>query len=290
MSETSAKAVVLGGRTGMLGQSLMDVLRAEGVEATPQGRQDVDVTSLDPLRTWLEREKPDYVFNAIAYTAVDQAEDEPDEANALNKTLPGRLARLSGDLGFKLIHFSTDFVFDGKRDRPYQVDDEPNPLSVYGRGKLAGERAVLAVPGTVVVRTAWLFGPGRKNFVKTMLDLAQQRDELRVVHDQRGSPTYTRDLARYAYALALTPETGLFHIVNCGVATWCELATEAIQQAGFHCKVQAIGTADWPTKATRPAFSVLCNDRFKEATGITPRPWLQALREYVFQDYGLSSE
>ncbi len=286
------RIVVLGGRTGMLGQSLMDFLTAEGMKPIAQGREDVDVLSTPELRQWLSDQAPEIVYNAVAYTAVDKAEDEPAPAFELNRNLPGNLARLARELNFRLVHFSTDFVFDGKADRPYEPGDPVNPLSVYGKSKLAGEQAILekGPEQSLIIRTAWLFGPGRKNFVKTMLDLSQKRDELSVVHDQKGSPTYTRDLARHAHDLVRTGAAGVFHVVNCGQASWNELATEAIRIAGFHTPVRPIRTEDWPTKAVRPRYSVLSTAKFREATGVTPRPWLQALREYVYTDYGMAVE
>jgi len=269
VAKSQPKAIVLGGKRGLLGQALVQVLRDAGWRVVAHGREDVDV----------------YVYNTIAYTQVDKAEDEPHEAMRLNKTLPANLGRIARDTPFRLVHYSTDFVFDGKSQTSYQLVDEPNPSSVYGRTKLAGENSLfqIGLPGLCIIRTAWLFGPGRKNFVQTMLNLARERSAINVVHDQIGSPTYTVDLAKYTYELTRLKIHGIFHIVNTGRASWCELAAEAINLAGFNCTVNPIPTSEYPQKALRPAYSVLSTDKFTAATGITPRPWVQALREYVFQ-------
>lgn len=286
--EGAVKAVVLGGKTGMLGRSLVNVLQGHGWDVTAQGREGVDVLDADALEKYLEALSPDFVFNSIAYTAVDDAEDEPEQAFLLNKTLPENLGKLSLKLKFWLIHYSTDFVFDGKNETPYVLSNNPNPVSVYGRSKLGGESALLqaGVPTMSIIRTAWLFGSTeKKNFVKTMITLARTRDELTVVHDQVGSPTYTDDLAEYSYELAKQKHYGIFHLVNSGQCSWCELAAEAINLAGLNCTVNAIPSSDYPTKATRPKYSVLSTEKFTKVTGVTPRPWPQALRDYVYKDF-----
>nr|WP_284710908.1 dTDP-4-dehydrorhamnose reductase [Desulfovibrio aminophilus] len=284
-----AKVAVLGGRRGMLGQALTGALERAKVVALPLSSQDFDPLDAPALEAFLAREKPDRVFNAVAYTAVDQAEDEPQAAFRLNRDLPALLGRVCAARGIRLLHFSTDFVFDGRGHEPLRPEDPTGPLSVYGASKLAGEEALRGLPGVVVARTAWLFGPGRTNFVEKIITLARTRETLTVVHDQEGSPTYTPDLAAMAVALAATETTGVLHLANSGRATWCELAAEAVHLAGLPCRVQPIPTSAWPTKATRPAFSVLDTSAFTTATGMTPRPWNQALRDYVFGDLGLRS-
>jgi len=280
------KALVLGGRTGMLGQSLIGALDAAGWETVAQSRDEVDALDFGALDDYILQHKPDVVFNAIAYTQVDRAEDEPEQAYRLNRDLPAALGRMAGKQGFRLVHYSTDFVFDGRGSQPYTLSDEPNPTSVYGKSKLAGENALLraGLPGLLILRTAWLFGPGRKNFVLTILTLAKNREQLGVVHDQVGSPTYTVDLAKNSVALLEKQGAqGIFHLVNSGQASWCELAAEAVNLAGLRCSINAITSEEYPTKATRPAYSVLSTDKFAHWAGYTPRPWVQALRDYVFQ-------
>lgn len=286
------KAVVLGGKTGLLGQSLVRALEAAGWIVIPLGRADVDIFDPEALGGLLDREECGALFNAVAYTQVDKAEDEPEAAFRLNATLPRLLGGLAKPRGIRLVHYSTDFVFDGRADTPYTPESPTNPLSVYGRSKLEGERALLNLdpPGLLIIRTAWLFGPGRMNFVRRILELARTRDQLNVVHDQVGSPTYTPDLARNSVALVQAGGAGLHHLACSGRASWCELASEAVSAAGLHCAVAPITTEQYPTKARRPAYSVLDLAKFTGATGIKPRPWVQCLREYVFDDLGYPLE
>ncbi len=288
MSESklqTQKSLVLGGRHGLLGQSLVNALHNYGGEVVVHGREDADVLNFSALEEYLAAQKPNIVFNTIAYTAVDNAEDDKDGAFRLNKDLPAALGRLSVKLGFKLVHYSTDFVFDGRASEPYALSDEPHPLCVYGESKLAGENALLraGAKDVFIIRTAWLFGPGKKNFVQTILTLARERSQLKVIHDQIGSPTYTPDLAKYSCILVEKGVQGIYHIVNSGQASWCELAAEAVNMAGMNCTILAIPTSEYPLRAVRPAFSVLNTDKFTARTGVTPRPWVQALREYVFE-------
>lgn len=285
------RVLVLGGRTGLLGQALVRVLRENGWDVVPTGRQDFDILDSEQLSAYVDRVAPEIIFNTVAWTQVDLAEDREDEALALNRALPTALGRIVKGTSTHIFHFSTDFVFDGRKKSPYTPADATAPLCIYGSSKLAGEQALanLCPANTCVIRTAWLFGPGRRNFVKTILDLAQERDELRVVHDQIGSPTYTLDLAAGCARLAELRPTGVLHLVNGGQASWCELASEAVSLAGFHCKVKPIPSSEWPQKATRPAYSVLDTADFTALTGMTPRPWPQALRDYIFKENILSS-
>lgn len=285
-SGPKVKALVLGGRHGMLGQALGSKLAAAGYETLLHGREDADVLDFSNLENYIASIAPDVVFNAVAYTAVDRAEDEPEAAQRLNADLPAALGGIAAKIPFRLVHYSTDFVFDGRSTTPYTLSEEPNPLSVYGKTKLAGENALLrsGLNGALIIRTAWLFGPGRKNFVKTILTLAKNREQLGVVHDQIGSPTYTMDLAQYSIALLQAKDAqGVYHVVNSGEASWCELAAEAVNLAGLSCSVSAITTDEYPAKAKRPQYSVLSTDKFTHWTGVAPRPWAQALRDYIFQ-------
>jgi dTDP-4-dehydrorhamnose reductase len=287
MNETAASlpvAMVLGGKSGLLGQALCCSLQSAGWRPIPVGRDDVDLFDQDRLSAFLDVHEPAMVCNTVAYTQVDQAEDEPKEAMRVNKTLPVLLGRLAKQKNIRLVHYSTDFVFDGKANTPYQPADGTNPQCVYGRTKLAGEKALLDMDlkELTIVRTAWLFGPGRINFVAKILDLAGKRDSLNVVSDQIGSPTYTPDLAKYSVELIKAKGQGVFHLVNTGCASWCELASAAVQAADLRCDVHPVNSDQYPQKARRPAYSVLDTQKFSLLTGIKPRPWLQALREYVF--------
>lgn len=281
----SPTALVLGGGTGMLGQALVRAVTSKGWTVRTLGREDGPVTSPDFLEARLADINPRYVFNAIAYTAVDDAEEHADEAYAVNKSFPALLGRIVRGSAARLIHYGTDFVFNGKKRTPYVEIDATEPLSVYGSSKLAGEQALLAAApdNACVVRSAWLFGPGRKNFVSTILRLAASSPRLTVVHDQVGSPTFTDDLAAMSLALAEVDATGVVHAANSGQASWCELACEAVSLANADSLVQPITSEQWPQKARRPAYSVLDTGRLTQWTGLRPRPWPQALRDYIFQ-------
>ena len=277
-------AVVLGGKTGLLGQALYMAMTRRGWTVHAPGRADLDLFDRPAVEDYLARTGADILFNTVAYTKVDQAEDEPSEAARLNRQLPLVLGQASRNAGVRLVHYSTDFVFNGKKTTPYTTEDQPDPRSVYGSTKLQGERELLALglPGLIIIRTSWLFGPCKINFVTRILELAASRPELSVVHDQVGSPSYTPDLAANSLALVDSGATGLFHLANSGQASWCELAAEAVRGADLPCRVKPITSAQYPQKAARPAYSVLDLSKFTAATGITPRPWLQALREFLF--------
>lgn len=282
------KALVLGGASGLLGKALVSVLKRAGWETESLGRLDGDL--LDPgfLKERLAASAPDAVFNTVAWTQVDDAEDQPEAAMAVNRALPDSLARiLSGMPGVWLGQFSTDFVFSGYHTQPFSEANTPNPVNVYGKTKRAGEEAVLQLlpERACVIRTAWLFGPGRKNFVDTILAACQKKDRLGVVDDQTGSPTYTFDLAQWSLALAEKKATGIWHAVNSGQASWCELATEAVQLLSAPCHVTPISSSEWPQKAKRPSNSSLDNSKLAAFLGKKPRCWHQALRDYLFSEY-----
>ena len=290
MAVPLGKAVILGGRHGLLGQALTEALAASGAETLPLGRTElqtrgIDLTNPSQVARFLDAEEPDILFNAVGYTNVDQAEDEPEAAYILNRDLPAALGRASSGRATLLVHYSTDFVFSGPRDTPWTEADEPCPASVYGLSKLAGEQALLEryAGAVVVIRTAWLFGLHKTNFVHKILTLAREREAIGVVADQFGSPTSTRDLAHLSLALVRSGGRGLFHLVNAGRASWRDLAAEAVDAAGLSCRVDPIPTEAYPTKAVRPAYSVLDTSRFTRATGLTPPPWRESLRQYARQ-------
>jgi dTDP-4-dehydrorhamnose reductase len=277
-------AVVLGGMTGLLGQAIRMAMIRQGWNVHAPRRDELDLFHRPAVEEYLARTEADVLFNTVAYTKVDQAEDEPAEAARLNRQLPLVLGKAAQSAGTRLVHYSTDFVFSGKKTSPYTLDDQPAPSSVYGQTKLQGERELLALglPGLLIIRTSWLFGPCKTNFVTRILELAASRPELSVVHDQIGSPSYTPDLAANSLALLEKGATGVFHLANAGQASWCELATEAVRGADLPCRIKPIPSSEYPQKACRPAYSVLDLSAFSAVTGITPRPWLQALREFLF--------
>jgi dTDP-4-dehydrorhamnose reductase len=278
------RAIVLGGKTGLLGRPLAKALTDAGFAVLATTRSELDPFDASAVAGALQSFAATHLFNTIAYTAVDAAEDDPEEAYRLNRDLPALLGKACGDARAMFVHFSTDFVFNGEKGRPYTEEDQTAPESVYGASKLAGEQAILDL-GLLkyqILRTAWLFGPGKKNFVATILGLAKDREELRVVGDQIGSPTFTMDLAGWSADLAATGKTGLFHAVGSGQASWCELAAEAVAAADLHCRVVSIPSSDYPQKAKRPSYSVLSTTKLAEAIGRQPRPWVQTVREYVY--------
>lgn len=277
--------MVLGGVTGLLGQALVQAATIGGHEVIASGRSDFDILDESSVTAYIDRHSPDIICNTIAYTQVDKAEDEEKQAQRLNRMFPRLLGRIVKERPhIYLLHVSTDFVFDGRKERPYVETDAAAPLNVYGRSKLEGEKVLLELhlEKLCIVRTAWLFGPGKKNFVSTILGLCEGRETLNVVDDQVGSPTYTADLAAYCMHLLEAGGQGIFHVANSGQASWCELAHEATRLTRTECAIAPIPSAHYPQKAVRPAYSVLDCTRFTATTGITPRSWIQALADYIF--------
>lgn len=277
--------ILLTGSGGQLGRELARSLACLG-EIVACDRHALDLGDADAVRATMRATVPTVIVNAAGYTAVDRAESEPDMAAAVNGHAPGILAEEAKRLGALLVHYSTDYVFDGKKGAPYAEDDAPAPLSAYGRSKLSGERAIAAVGGRhLILRTGWVFGLHGANFMKTMLRLARERDELRVVADQQGAPTWTRHLAD-ATALLLArreiPE-GLYHAAAAGETTWhgyAESIFAAATAAGLverAPRIIPIATADYPLPARRPADSRLDCRRLARDCGITLPEWRAGL-------------
>ena len=278
--------VILGGRTGLLGQALTDAFRKAGAKPIPLSSADCDILDPVTVKTILDRRDPDLLINAAAYTQVDLAEDEEEMAFALNATAPPLLAAEAAKRAIPFVHYSTDFVFRGDKTTPYSVYDEANPFSIYGISKAEGERNLLKLgyDRTLIIRTSWLFGPGRTNFVEKILSLCETRNNLTVVDDQTGSPSYAPDVAKYTLTLLKLGATGIYHLANAGQTTWHGLASAAVALADLDCAVEPIPSSAYPTKAVRPAYSVLDLSRFTQTTGETPRHWREALRQYVVMD------
>ena len=277
------RVMVLGGKTGLLGQALTAALDRAGATPIPLSSEDCDIVEPSTVRRMLERKDPDLLVNAAAYTQVDQAEDEEELAFALNATAPPLLAAEAAKRAIPFVHYSTDFVFRGDKKEPYTVYDEPGAFSVYGISKAQGERNLLTLgyEKTLIIRISWLFGPGRTNFVEKILELCRTRDTLSVVNDQTGSPSYAPDVAKNTLHLLEKEATGIYHLANSGETTWRGLAGAAVDLAGLDCSVEPIPSSAYPTKAMRPAYSVLDLSRFTKTTGVTPRHWREALRDYV---------
>jgi dTDP-4-dehydrorhamnose reductase len=272
---------VIGAR-GQLGRELMAVLARTGHAASGHDVEAVDIRDRGSVASLLEDVRPDAVVNCAAWTRVDAAETEPEAAWQVNAVAPGILAEACSARGVLLCHLSTDYVFDGVATSPIDETARPAPRSAYGRGKLAGEEAVRSIlPRHQIVRTAWLYGQEGPNFVLTMLRLAGERDRLRVVADQWGSPTWTGHLAPAIVRLVERGSAGTFHLTNSGATTWHGLAEAIVEEAGLQTPVDPITSADFPTPAPRPAYSVLAN-RAWEALGEEPLPpWREGLRAYL---------
>jgi dTDP-4-dehydrorhamnose reductase len=276
------------GAAGQLGADLLHVLSTrDDLEAAGLTRSELDITDPAAVESTLDRVRPDLVLNAAAYTAVDQAESDEDRAHLVNAVAPGVLALACGRLGVGLVHVSTDYVFSGDASEPYRVDTPPAPKSAYGRTKLAGERAVLAAlpAASWVVRTAWVYGQTGANFVKTMARLERSRPTVDVVDDQRGSPTWSRDLAGGLVELAAAvtgpgrrPEPGVYHCTNGGETTWYGFARAVFAELGADPdRVRPTTTDRFPRPAPRPAYSVLSDAAWRAAGLSALRPWRDAL-------------
>ena len=272
------------GCNGQLGSDLMEVLPSAGHEAVGMDLPAIDITQPDSVAAALDTVEPDVVVNAAAYTAVDAAEEHEATALQVNGAGPGVLAAaISARPDCRLVHISTDYVFDGSAQTPYAEDAPTNPASAYGRTKAVGEEEVLnALPDRgYVVRTAWLYGVNGANFVKTMLRLASERETLAVVDDQRGQPTWSHDLAEQIVALVdVDAPAGIYHGTSSGETTWFDFTREIFRLAGLDPdRVQPTTTDKFPRPAPRPAYSVLGHDRWAEI-GLNPiRDWNMALVE-----------
>ncbi len=276
--------------TGGNGQVARALAKAAGARTLRVvGRPEFDFDRPETLRAVLDAAAPSLVVNAAAYTAVDKAESEPDAAFRANRDGPALLAAWCAAHGARLIHISTDYVFDGLKGAPYVEDDETSPTGIYGASKLAGEAAVLASGApALVLRTSWVYAATGKNFVLTMLNAARRTDRLRVVADQRGCPTSAADLAAAILALADAwdgREGGLFHAAGSGAATWHGLAEAVFARAARHGlrrpTVEAIATADWPTPARRPPDSRLDCARLARRFGVALPPWEASVARVV---------
>jgi dTDP-4-dehydrorhamnose reductase len=273
------------GETGQVARELARTAPARGIAIATLGRAAADLADPDACARAVRAAHADVIVNAAAYTAVDQAEDEPALAHAVNAEAPGAMAAAAAERGVPFLHVSTDYVFDGAPGRAWREDDPTGPLGVYGASKLAGERAVAAAGGDhAILRTAWVFSAHGRNFVKTMLAVGRGRDEVRVVGDQHGGPTPARDIAGALWTVAEAwvagrGAPGLFHFAGAPAASWADLAEAAFAGSGWAARprVVRIGTADWPTKARRPANSVLDCRRIAEAYGIAQPDWRAGL-------------
>jgi dTDP-4-dehydrorhamnose reductase len=280
--------ILVFGKFGQVGSSLMQLLGTQHeVNGLDQG--ELDLIQTDQIEATIHAYQPDWVINASAYTAVDRAESEAELANAINHLAPAAMAKACAKLNCGLLHYSTDYVFDGSGHRPYVETDAPNPQSVYGETKLAGEQAVMReYPNAIILRTAWVYAKEGANFVNTMLRLADERDELGVVSDQFGSPTLAYDLAVASVSIVentklddLSEVAGMYHATGSGMTSWFDFAREIFSLANKSVKLNAISTEDYPTPAPRPHYSVLSNEKLQRVFAVALPAWRESLAKTI---------
>lgn len=272
--------ILITGAYGMLGSDLREVLKNQELIVT--GSKDLDITDEEKVIDFICENSPDLVINAAAYTAVDDCETNYDDAYAVNALGPKNLAIACNKQDIPLIHISTDYVFDGSKRTPLIETDKLGPQSAYGKTKLAGEKFIQEnTDKYFILRTAWLYGLHGNNFVKTMLELAENHDEITVVHDQVGSPTYSFDLAVATTNLLFSDKYGIYHVTNEGACSWCEFAKLIFELSDVDVKVIPVTTEEFPRPAPRPHYSVLDNKKWNSSGFVPMRTYKEALSEYL---------
>jgi dTDP-4-dehydrorhamnose reductase len=293
MKTGNADRILITGANGQLGRELLRNKPGAIGQVQAFSREDLDITRRDQCVSRVNEIHPDLIINTAAYTAVDRAEDEKDKAFAVNAAGAGYVAEAAAKIGARIIHISTDYVFDGGRGRPYAPDDKPNPLNIYGDSKWQGEQQVLeAAPGmATIVRTSWLYSVFGNNFIKTMLGLMNEKDEISVVADQVGTPTWASGLARTIWNYAAADGVhGIFHWRDDGVASWYDFAVAILEEArsigliNREVAIRPVTTDEYPLAARRPFYSVLAKDRSIGGKNLPNRHWRASLRE-MLDDY-----
>ena len=305
MSATKLNILVIG-RTGQVARDLQALLPSLG-PVSCVGRPDIDLSRPDSIRELIRERRPDVLINAAAYTAVDRAESEPELAMKINAEAPGVMAEEAKRLGALLVSYSTDYVFDGTKTTPYTEADEPNPLNVYGASKLAGDRAIQAAGGSYLIfRTSWVYNSTGRNFLNTIIRLATEREEIRVVNDQIGAPTWSRDIARATaqvikqwvkpassgagqkVADALSDRSGIYNLTAAGSVSWYGFAAAIVDEIGKQrsdshglARIIPITSSEYPTPAKRPLNSRLSGIKIHETFGISMPPWRESLAMVV---------
>ena len=278
--------ILVTGAGGQLGNELRKIGFSPLDEVFFTDIAELDITDKKAVENYVSRNDIDTIVNCAAYTAVDKAEEEPEKAELINVEAVENLAEVASREGCLLVHVSTDYVFDGGASEPYTEKSLVNPQTVYGRTKLAGERAIKKSGClAIVIRTAWLYSEYGNNFVKTILRLAQEKGEVNVVADQVGTPTYAVDLAvaivRVLADDCVADKTGIYHFSNEGTCSWYEFAREIVRLSGAKCSVKAVTTADYPAKAHRPAYSALDKTKIKREFGVEVPEWREALERMM---------
>ncbi len=276
---TITMRVLITGAKGQLGKDLIKAFSAEEIIA--HDVDTLDITDFEAVQNEFLKQKPDVVINSAAFTNVDGCESNPEGAYAVNAVGTANLAMATNAVDGSMLCVSTDYVFDGSATKPYLEWDPANPASVYGASKRAGEEALMSLTNKFyIARTAWLYGHGGNNFVKTIQKVAKEKGELKVVDDQRGSPTFTWDLARKIYEIVKSNQYGIYHVTNSGDTTWYEFTKEILRLSNIEAKVDPCATDEFPRPAKRPAYSVMENFNLK-LRGFKPmRPWQEALKDY----------
>ena len=276
------KSVLVTGADGQLGVALRNISESfSGFEFYFTDVNTLDICDKTQVDAFVKSRNINVIVNCAAYTAVDKAEDDTDLCMRINCDAVRNIGEVAASVGAKVVHVSTDYVFDGCGTRPYREDDVTNPTSAYGMTKLAGEQALLSVcPDSVIIRTAWLYLETGSNFVKTMLRLGSERDTLGVVADQKGTPTYAGDLADAIKSVLMAERfvPGVYHYTNEGICTWYDFAIKIFEIADVECCVEPVTTAEYPTRAKRPAYSVLDKSKIKEIYGIQIPAWEDGLK------------
>ena len=285
MADLYRSILITGGR-GMLAQAIVQRLTARKLSTVAVDHAACDITRKSDLRRLFDEHHPTLLFNCAAHTKVDLCEDESEKADAINGHAVGMIAAMAREHGTFLVHYSTDFVFDGRSQRPYRAQDPVNPLSAYGRSKLLGEQKLEenAPAKWLILRTAWLYGRGGANFPRTIIERARKGQPLKVVDDQTGSPTHALDLAQATLDLLDRGLTGLWHVTNSGATSWFNFARATLEEFGVAGDLSPISTAEWlkvrPKQAVRPAYSVLDVEPLTRALGRPMRLWREALADY----------
>jgi len=274
--------ILVTGSNGQLGYDVVRLLESQGEEVLGTTMDDFDLTDEAGVKAFILNDKPDVVVHCAAYTLVDKAEDNRDICYEVNVLGTKYIAEVCREIGAKMVYISTDYVFDGSKKGSYEINDEVSPVNYYGETKLQGERAVTeTLPDYFIIRVSWVFGENGINFVKTMLRLAETRDELSVVSDQVGSPTYTKDLAVLIAEMIRTDKYGTYHATNEGNCSWHEFAEAIFDLSGVAVKANGIPTSAYPTRAKRPMNSIMSKDSLDQAGFKRLPDWTDALRRYL---------
>ncbi len=285
MGTSDEPTLLLLGATGQVGRELQEPFGALGTVVAP-GRDRADLTEPDSLRETVDDVAPDVIVNAAAYTAVDQAEGEPERARTVNAEAPGVLAEAADEVGAWLVHYSTDYVFDGTNTAPYEETDRPNPINVYGRTKREGEAAIHDVGGRhLILRTSWVYSDRRSNFLRTMLGLAGEHEELTVVDDQTGTPTWAGWIAEATTTIVdqlvseegASERSGFYHLSASGQTSWYGFAQAIFAQFERNVAVTPVSSDEYPTEAARPAYTVLSSEKVRRTFGLSIPTWTEQL-------------